>query len=97
MSKSNCLQNGYVRCPHCGHLFKDHKIERYSIGAVCGTGKLIGHVGFRMIGGTLGVTVANLDVGQRLGGKAADYLFGKMNDMEFVQKKKCPRCGFKFK
>lgn len=63
MIKNSCLQNGYVRCPHCGHIFKNHKLERYTIGALSGSGKLIGHVGFRTIGSSLGVTIGKVDIG----------------------------------
>ena len=95
MAKNSYLQNGYVRCPHCGHIFKDHKLERYSVGALAGTGKMIGHVGFRMIGSTLGVTIGKVDIGSRMGGQVANYLFGNMNDTKFVLDIKCPKCGFK--
>ena len=97
MPKNSYLQNGYVKCPHCGYVFKDYKLKRYSAGLLSGTGHMIGHVRSCMIGSSLGVTIGKVDIGGRLGGQAANYLLGNMNDMKFVLDIKCPKCGHKFK
>ena len=88
----------YVKCPNCGYRFKDNKIERYSIGALVGTGKIVGHTGLRMLGNTLGMVAGpnGSKIGGRLGGQAAKYIFGNLNDIKFVKKMVCPKCGHKF-
>lgn len=88
----------YVKCPKCGYKLKDGKIQRYAVGTLVGIGKIIGHTGFRMAGSVLGAFGGSRggEIGGRLGGQAAKYVFGELNNINFVQKKKCPKCGYKF-
>ena len=90
------MNNNNVKCPYCGYKFKDNKFERYSVGTLIGTGKILGHTGFRMAGSALGFTFGKIDIGSRLGGQAAKEIFGNLNDIKFVQKLKCPKCGHSF-
>lgn len=83
----------YWKCPRCGCCFKDNAAVRCSKGILISTSKMVTHLGFRMAGGTLGVTIGKIDIGSRIGGQVATYLCGNINDIDFIPDRKCPHCG----
>lgn len=85
----------YWKCPHCGYYFKDNAAIRHSKGVLIGTGKFITHLGLRMAGGTLGITLGKINIGSKIGGQVANYLCGNINDLEFIPDLKCPKCNKK--
>ena len=86
------VKDKYWKCPYCGYYFKDNTAIRCSKSILVGTGKIVAHIGLRMAGGTLGLTIGKIDIGSRLGGQLANCICGNMNDIEFISDRKCPNC-----